>query len=62
MKCQGKYASKYHPSPAAGIGTVVQGPLMGSHGSRPLTVGELSANWAHGACLRDTFTLKVVLW
>jgi len=57
MKCQGKYASKYHPSSTDGE-VVEKNSEENSRGSRPLTVGEISVNWANGACLRETLRVK----
>jgi len=47
----GKYGSQYHPRKSY---------KRSNHrrGSRPLTVGEISANWVEGACLRDTIRIK----
>jgi hypothetical protein len=47
----GKYGSQFHPRQS----------IFRSHnsqGSRPLTVGEISANWIEGASLRDTIRAK----
>ena len=54
---RGKYGSQYHPQredeekPSGR-----RNPE--SRGSRPLTVGEVGANWYDGACLCDTLSIK----
>ena len=53
----GKYGSKFHPS-SSSIGEVARDRGRYSPGSRPLTVGEISANWSDGACLRETTRIK----
>ena len=54
--CKGKYGSKFHPSSKASGDT--GGKSSSTQGSRPLTVGEISANWNDGACLKDTVRIK----
>jgi len=56
----GKYGSKYHPSSdsAAAEEEGSRGRKRRNNGSRPLTVGEISANWVDGGCLRDTARVK----
>jgi len=62
--CRGKYASKFHPSGVSGSFSSGRGSdgeeeeEEGGNSSRPLTVGEISANWIDGACLRDTVRVK----
>jgi hypothetical protein len=46
----GKYCSKFHPTHSASETKVV--------GSRPLTVGEIEANWAEGAMIRETLQIR----
>jgi len=70
--CRGKYGSKFHPSQDANGSdddddddasdederddfTEDRGSVQGS---RPLTVGEIAANWNDGACLKDTVRIK----
>lgn len=62
--CKGKYGSKFHPSsPAAeskdesdaGTSRDWRG---NANGSRPLTVGEVRANWSTGALLRETARVR----
>jgi hypothetical protein len=48
--CTGKYGSLFHPSSSQSRSANV--------GSRPLTVGEIAANWNDGACLKDTVRIK----
>lgn len=48
---RGKYGSKFHPSSS-------EGRKGSTQGSRPLTVGEISANWSDGACIKDTVRVK----
>jgi len=53
----GKYASKFHRTSAdASEGTNVA--RENGNGSRPLTVGEICANWINGGCLRDTLRTR----
>lgn len=47
----GKYGSQFHPRKS-------YHSTSNKNGSRPLTVGEISANWIEGACLRDTIRTK----
>ena len=47
----GKYGSLFHPQKS------YKNPNK-TNGSRPLTVGEISANWIDGACLRETIRTK----
>ena len=65
----GKYASKYHPNSITSASSSSSNmedlnesgdeSVSGSNqGSRPLTVGEIEANWSKGACLRDTVRIK----
>lgn len=54
--CRGKYGSKFHPSSDDKTGESSQENK--GNGSRPLTVGEISANWNDGACLKDTVRIK----
>ena len=63
----GKYASKFHPSTHLSSSTSTTSYAStesqrrtndGSTGSRPLTVGEISANWSEGALLSDTVMVK----
>ena len=53
----GKYASKFHPSviEASSDRTSSQ---RAQNGSRPLTVGEIAANWVDGASLAETLFVK----
>jgi len=53
----GKYGSKYHPPTEDGMN---QGRRATASrvGSRPLTVGEITANWSDGAMIRDTVRVK----
>jgi hypothetical protein len=46
----GKYASKYHPQQKT--------EMSRGRGSRPLTVGEVSANWRQGGMLRDALQVR----
>ena len=46
----GKYASKYHPQQKT--------ETSRGRGSRPLTVGEVSANWRQGGMLRDALQVR----
>jgi hypothetical protein len=50
--CSGKYGSLFHPS------SLSQSTRSANVGSRPLTVGEIAANWNDGACLKDTVRIK----
>jgi len=50
---KGKYGSKYHPSQGTS-GKVVR--KSARHSSRPLTVGEIAANWMDG--LKETSRIK----
>ena len=52
---QGKYSRKFHPQPSDGPKPRRPGPTQSS---RPLTVGEVAANWAEGAMIRDTVQVK----
>jgi len=58
----GKYASKYHPNPSSSSSDYKNENLRNDekqrNGSRPLTVGEIAANWLDGACLKDTVRIK----
>lgn len=54
--CRGKYGSKFHPTTNVENGTTSQSGSK--QGSRPLTVGEISANWNDGASLKDTLRIK----
>jgi len=59
--CRGKYGSKFHPSSDSEDEEHQQNQQDegGSvQGSRPLTVGEITANWIDGACLKDTVRIK----
>jgi hypothetical protein len=47
----GKYGSQFHPRKS-------YPSSYNQNGSRPLTVGEISANWIEGACLRETIRTK----
>ncbi|CAB9497600.1 expressed unknown protein [Seminavis robusta] len=49
--CSGKYGSKFHPRETSSSSS----PLGAS---RPLTVGEISANWNKGGCLAETLQVK----
>jgi len=53
--CGGKYGSQFHPSSSSSSSG---GGGGSSNGSRPLTVGEITANWNDGACLRDTVRIR----
>lgn len=66
--CTGKYGSKFHPSSSgaadhdggdddadADAGRDWRG---NANGSRPLTVGEVRANWSTGALLRETARVR----
>ena len=69
---KGKYASKFHPDRNVSNDDSEENDnenedkmmnrnsstSTSTQGSRPLTVGEISANWANGACLRDTVRVK----
>jgi len=52
--CKGKYGSKFHPA----AGDDDDEYDREDNGSRPLTVGEITANWNDGACLKDTVRIK----
>ena len=54
----GNYASKFHPSSSSSLSEYQQGAKERMIGSRPLTVGEISANWSNGADLRETLLVK----
>lgn len=65
----GKYASKYHPSSVQSSSSdgdndndddegVGASNRRAKNGSRPLTVGEIAANWADGAYLAETLFVK----
>ena len=59
----GKYGSKYHPQqqeqmPTSSVEEAKDGSSKSVVGSRPLTVGEIAANWLDGGCLRDTIRVK----
>jgi hypothetical protein len=57
--CKGKYGSKYHPSTSEQSGNSKNSDGGNeSNGSRPLTVGEIAANWCDGGCLKDTLRAK----
>lgn len=47
---KGKYASKYHPKQKT--------ETSRGRGSRPLTVGEVSANWRQGGMIRDALQVR----
>ncbi len=51
----GKYGSKFHPSSSD---KAIDENSGGGNGSRPLTVGEITANWNDGAYLKDTVRIK----
>jgi len=53
--CNGKYGSKFHPTSSA---ETVNEASSNKQGSRPLTVGEIAANWNHGGCIKDTVRVK----
>lgn len=48
----GKYASRFHPKQERQPGAETQS------GTRPLTVGEISANWDEGGLIRETLLTK----
>ena len=52
IHCNGKYASQFHPSSSSSSNTDTNNP---NNGSRPLTVGEIAANWS---MLQDTIRMK----
>lgn len=54
----GKYASKFHPKSISDIDDFPSKGIGSNQGSRPLTVGEIAANWNNGACLRETVRVK----
>ena len=54
----GKYASKFHPSSVPSSLKPHQVTKERMNRSRPLTVGEISANWSGGADLRETLLVK----
>lgn len=51
---RGKYASQFHPSSSSAS----QPPREASQGSRPLTVGEIAANWNEGGCLCESLPAR----
>lgn len=60
---KGKYASKFHPKSFADNDSSKNYTdetflAESNQGSRPLTVGEIAANWVNGACLKDTVRIK----
>lgn len=56
---RGKYGSQYHPQQEEEEqGQGKEQPNSRRRGSRPLTVGEVGANWYDGACLCDTLPIK----
>mmetsp|Transcript_62135 Transcript_62135/g.183652 ORF Transcript_62135/g.183652 Transcript_62135/m.183652 type:complete len:517 (-) Transcript_62135:1027-2577(-) len=61
--CTGKYGSKFHPSssasPTGDFKDEGRTDWRGNaNGSRPLTVGEVRANWSTGALLRETARVR----
>lgn len=65
--CRGKYGGKYHPSSTLqevenennhDFAEEEEEDNESSTSSRPLTVGEISANWNQGALIKDTLRVK----
>ena len=56
--CNGKYGSKFHPSSTTETLDTSNQSSSNKQGSRPLTVGEISANWNQGGCIKDTIRVK----
>jgi hypothetical protein len=54
----GKYASRFHPSSSNGS---TSSPRQDTVGSRPLTVGEIEANWCDGASLSETLLTRYIV-
>jgi hypothetical protein len=59
----GKYASRYHPQDQQQptdeqYDRKARRPRLEGRTSRPLTVGELSANWSEGGMIRDAIQMR----
>ena len=57
----GKYGGKYHPQQKEEQMALSDADSSKPVGSRPLTVGEMGANWLDGGHLRDTVRVKYAI-